>query len=149
MLKPRPLRPWLRAAILPLSIFDAVKMMSSAVVIGAIAAILMNDALPLFLGIALGYTCILTFGRHFAEYKVDIPNRRYFDRAVILLNETREFEKSGENMWIRRRMFRVLNSDTDGVRIISCGTHWTACGRRFYIFSLASALNKRAAEDNL
>ena len=150
MLKPRPSRSWHRTVLLPLSVGDAVKVVLPAIAIGAIAALLFHDVVVLALALGLAYTCVLSIGRHFAEYDIDLPDQQYFNRAVQLLDATREFQRVGKHTkWVRKRMIHILSSKTDGVEIFRDKSRWIVRGRRFYILSLASALDKRALKGTL
>jgi hypothetical protein len=126
-------------------LFDALKMMSPAIVIGVVSAILMGDKAILVLVLALAYTCVLFFGRLFSEYEVDLPDTGYLRDAERLLDDTKALHREGSDLyWRKRTSLPFLRSKADDIVILKKDSGWIARGRRFDILSLTAALNRRA-----
>lgn len=136
--------PWYITALLPMPIVDGFKIMTPALAIGGLSAILMRDSGVFLLSIALGYICVIWIGRMFVQYKLSLKDEDEFQYVVGLLEKTDILERQGDKLlWIRRDWPKLLNSKSDEIKISAKNAHWVIQGRKYDILSVAAALNDR------
>lgn len=128
---------------LPLPLSDAAKILIPALLIGASAAIIMRDLVPVAIAAIIGYIGLIFLSGAIGLYELRLTSDDDVEYLTAMLDRTPSLERQGDELLWKRRTLSLFRSKLDDIKIsrLECG--WAMEGRRFNLMSAATALKQR------